>query len=162
MMMFLMHVKKQTSKENFMHLLSKVYESVDFFINADDEVKNDIAFVKEVVQYSGLMLEHVSKKFQDNKLIVKIASSENPNSLQFASARLRNNKDVVMSSVKIWGSSLQYASKKLKNDIEIVLAACRARPSSIQYASDEIKNNKSFIVMLEKINPEISSWINFN
>ena len=70
-----------------------------------DNFRNDKAFVKDAVSKDGRYLEHVDKKLQNDRDVVKAACLQNPVAIRHASDSLKNNPAF---SSEIYIESLKY------------------------------------------------------
>lgn len=83
----------------------------------DQDLFEDIDFVKKVLSTNGMSLEYMPQEIQNNKELVIIALNNSAGfALKFASEDLRNDRDVVKEAVKQWKAPIKYASQELQEE----------------------------------------------
>ncbi len=116
-----------------------------------DKLYTSEQFTKEAIKKNGEVLLYMhpmfnEKRFEDNKVLMLEAVSNNGASLEFVSKRLKGDKDIVLAAVKNYGLALKYSDLSLRNDEEIVLAAVSNNGSALKYASENLKDNRKIVL----------------
>ena len=99
------------------------------------------------------------KKYFD---IVKIAVSNNYNTLNYADDVLKDEDDIVLSAIYNCGLALMYAGDKAKDKEFIVKKAVSHNAYAIKYASPRLQNDPEFLLELIFLNPNVLAYTEYN
>lgn len=130
-----------------------------------DKLKHDRDFILSAMKVNGSALDHVPH-FQNDKMVVMNAVTQNGNALYYASDDLKNDEQVVMTAVKNYSLALIYASDSLRHNVEFVLKCIeekgapflgagfsgeRAVPDKLNAVPDKLKDDFDFMVRAVKL-----------
>lgn len=104
-------------------------------MNISPRLKDDKAFVSDVLAQDGDLLEFVSERLKDDEDVVRIATKRNGYPLQYASDRLRSDKELVAQC------GLEYATDAVKDDKDFLL-----QPTMLEFASERLKDDKEVVM----------------
>jgi hypothetical protein len=120
-------------KDSMVHAL---HQNIAAFEYVSPRLKDDKAFVSDVLSQDGDLLEFVSDRLKDDEDIVRIATKRNGYPLQYASDRLRSNKELVAQC------GLEYATDAVKDDKDFLLE----HPTMLEFASERLKDDKEVVM----------------
>jgi hypothetical protein len=117
----------------------------------DKTLTDNKDFVIELIR-KGALLNNFSEKLRDDKDVVMVAVSEQPElrfmpNLQYASYRLQDDKEVVISSIKNIPNSFQYVSDELKFEREILKFALQLHGDNLEYTFRGAKRDKELVLI---------------
>lgn len=115
----------------------------------------------EVTKKIGLLLQHASKRLQDDKEVVKLAVEKNGLALKYASDNLKNDKEIVIIAIRNNPYSLEFASDNLKNDKEVVKLAINKNKLVAKYAGKKLLCDKEILLLLYPALEYSPIWENF-
>ena len=118
------NIEYVSDNEEKLIILNKVREKHYTFI--PKYLKNDLLFLKEILNINGMLLEQLSDNIKDNY-------------------------DLVLLAVKNEGASIKYASKKLKYNKEIIKIAVKQNYFAIIHYDNKINNEHYYIQMYTNI-----------
>ena len=112
----LIAITEESPKDKELILKNMLY-CIKILDYIDQDLFEDIDFVKKVLSTNGMSLEYMPPEIQNNKELVNIALNNSAGfALKFASEDLRNNKEVVKEAVKQWKAPIKYASQELQEE----------------------------------------------
>lgn len=132
------------------------------------------AFVKEILQQSGLLLEYLPA-FQDNEEMVIEAIKQNPAACHFASKKLKNDIPFISKAYTIHKSIMRFiynptfiekliAAKDFEwlRDISIddrLLAVIKHNPEAVQFVSKPFQSSQNFLLKALSANKNTLKFI---
>ncbi|CAB9498552.1 expressed unknown protein [Seminavis robusta] len=91
--------------------------------------------------------EFAGAEIRDDRAFVLQMVARNPRALLFCSKRLQDDKAIVMASVTKYGWALEYASLRLQADRDVVMAAMvKFGSNALQFAAEPMKEDKDFLI----------------
>lgn len=150
----------RSDHRNFKSIPKHIRNSKDFAIKAlsynikifgllDTSLQNDLDIIKILVKKRPASILDLDNSYRNNKELILLAITSNPNAIQYASERLKGDAEVVLSSFKGLNaaSAFQYASAELKNDLLFIKKAVQINGLIIQYVGKEIKKDKEISLL---------------
>ncbi len=163
-------VKALLKKDGFyIKTLSDEYradkELIDIAINYNaatfsyiaEHLKNDDAYIYELIQKEGRVLEFVNERFKKDKNLVLLAIESRAHALDYAHSSLKADKEVVMAAINKNSKALEYADEHLQADEDIVLAVIDKNVDAFKYASLSVVDNRKIILALIRKAPDYLS-----
>ncbi|MEZ5315406.1 MAG: DUF4116 domain-containing protein [Chlamydiales bacterium] len=123
-------------------------------VYADSNLKNDSAFVLELLKKCGIIsLSHLNfyleVKISNLNLIYRRSAHE----LFHEFSDLQKNSDFMLEALKLVGRDvLMYAHPSLLEDPQFMLRAVTIHPSALAYADSSLANDADFMIKVGKIN----------
>lgn len=121
-----------------------------------DELKNDIGFVKTIINNGYPEILAFLSDLKDNEEIVRDSVSMNGTLFQYASPRLKDNEDILRIAIKSFGPAFFDASPRLQKNIEIFKEALKTFRALDKYSlvntPKEFFKDKSVLIDAVKIN----------
>lgn len=127
--------------------------------------RNDTDIMIAALNFSGLLIKYFPDHLKSNKVMAKIAISNNPLALEYLSNELRDDDDIVNECIKKCTLSLKFASERLRNDIYICKKVVKLNCGAITNAIPKsLYANAEFIGYFIRncINDNIYSMIELN
>ena len=151
-----------------------------YFGDADEELQQDLNFIKKLVlinpkilqfctpevRKDGYFMEEMTYLYRDalrfaswslldNKpFMTKMIDLDSQN-YKYGSDRIRAIKEIAQNAIKDNGMMLKFANFSLKNDEDFVKEAIQSDSASLQFASKRIRNDINFIKLAEDENSKI-------
>jgi hypothetical protein len=107
----------------------------------------------------GLVLKYADSKIRDNAKIVKIATENNSNAVEFASLRIRSDKKFMLSMIEQDAMNLEFASANIQDDEDVVIYAIKLDPEAIKFASKRLLHDDRFLKNCIYQNPKVEKCI---
>lgn len=142
-----------SDKDIVMQLLNLGVSNEEFEFVANN-LKADKELMLKAI-YSYISFSHVDKKLRNDKAFMFEVVSFYGNNLAYASDRLKDDEELVLRALSTSGINFKNASKRLKNSEEFVLKAIRVNASVINEVNASIKHDLKFINKAFKTNPNI-------
>ena len=115
-----------------LELIAHNSKDIDFILSkVSQEIKQDITFIKRLVNNNSRTIEFIDKYFRDNEEIVSIACKSSVSFLKYASSRLLNDFDFI--------------NRFFREDIYL-------------YVGEALRKNKSFIISCIKNNHDLTHF----
>ncbi|KAG2379083.1 hypothetical protein C9374_007721 [Naegleria lovaniensis] len=113
----------------------------------DASLINDRAFLLECVKVCSGTYRHLSREFQHDHEITKLAFSNDfsGEAFKYAPSKFVSKRKYVLLAVSSCGKSLQRASKPLRNDVEVVLTAVKQNGLALEFAHSNLKSHYEII-----------------
>ena len=138
---------------NFIKKLVKINPKILQF--CAPEVKKDGHFMEEMTYIYRDALRYASWSLLDNKpFMTKMIDLDSQN-YKYGSDRIRSIKSIAQDVIKDNGMMLKFANFSLKNDEDFVREAIQSDSASLQFASKRIRNDINFIKLAEDENSKI-------
>jgi hypothetical protein len=114
---------------------AKLKEQPYFLCDAPNVIKQDLNFIRELVQKGAI------------------------DCIQWSADHIKKNKEFAAFVFSINGSALEHFDREIQDDINLVLLAIRNNGKSFKFASDRLKNNLFIILEAVKEDPSNFSLI---
>ena len=137
------------SRSNIFKLTFACHHHGSALAYVNEELKNNMALVIQVVSQDGDNLRYCSPSMKGNPWEVRKAVDNAGEALQYASDAIRDDTDIVFAAVCNDGAALQYASERIRNDAGFVVAAVKSQPVEVmQFLRGTTWANNCFIAKL--------------
>lgn len=130
---------------------------IDIFKLANEELKKDKEFIKEIVNSHPKALFYIEvENFLDEDFILELIST-NKDLLKYLSNNLKENITFMIKALSLIGINVE--DKKVKNNKELILSIVKDYPETLEYSTWKLQHDKEFILEAINQNFEISKYL---
>jgi len=120
-----------------------------------DKLKDDLEFVKPIVENFGHNIQFVSDRLKNNVELAKSAVENDYNVFNKINEELRDNKELCLTYLNKSSNHFPAMGVSVRSDMDVVKLAIKDNPNNIKFAEPSIYDNREKIEELMKVNNDV-------